>query len=356
MAVTTSLLVAVSLVRAFPRLAFVRPLDLQADHAGHLCVVEQRGTIRRFAEVPDPAAAAPYLDLRDRVTAAENEEGLLGLAFDPDFKRNRAFYVNYTAPHPLRTVISRFHEVNGKGDARTEEVLLTFRQPYENHNGGCLQFGPDGYLYVGTGDGGSGGDPQHNGQNRKVLLGKMLRLDVRRPGRYAIPPDNPYAGNRNGWRPEIWAYGLRNPWRYSFDAQTGLLYCADVGQNRVEEVDIIKRGGNYGWSVMEGSECFQAASCNQKGLELPIAEYHHDAGQSITGGYVYRGPGVPGLQGAYVYADFVSGKVWQLRYAGGKVQARGLLLESHLNISSFGQGSDRELYATAFDGHVYRFR
>jgi glucose/arabinose dehydrogenase len=336
-----SLFVAVAVEHAFPRLKFDRPLDFQADRAGHLYVVEQRGVIRRFPAVADPAAAPVFLDLRDRVTAAGNEEGLLGLALDPDFARNQTLYVNYTAPRPLRTVVSRFR--NGK-----EQVLLTFNQPYANHNGGCLQFGPDGMLYVGTGDGGSGGDPHGNGQNRATLLGKLLRLDVH--GRSLVPPDNPYVGNRHGWRPEIWAYGLRNPWRFSFDLDTGKLWCADVGQDRVEEVDVIRKGGNYGWNTMEGSECFRTQGCNRQGLELPVAEYHHDQGQSITGGYVYRGARVPSLRGAYVYADFVSGKIWQLR------EKPALLVDSHLNISSFGQDANRELYLTAIDGHLYRFK
>jgi glucose/arabinose dehydrogenase len=339
----TAFLLAVAVERAFPQLAFERPLDFQADHAGRNYVVEQGGLIRSFPDRQDAAKTDVFLDLRGRVTTAGNEEGLLGLALAPDFAKSRVCYVNYTAPNPLRTVVSRFRD--GK-----EEVLLSFPQPYANHNGGCLQFGPDGMLYVGTGDGGSAGDPQGNGQRRSSWLGKILRLDVRGGGKYRVPADNPFVGSA---RPEIWALGLRNPWRFSFDRDTGLLYCADVGQDRIEEVDVIARGGNYGWSLMEGNERFKRGST--AGLRAPIATYGHDQGQSITGGYVYRGARVPALRGAYVYADFVSGKVGQLRYAGGKVTSQGLLVDSHLNISSFGQDARRELYLTAFDGHLYRF-
>ena len=216
----------------------------------------------------------------------------------------------------------------------------------------------DGYLYIATGDGGSGGDPQGNGQNRETLLGKILRMDVDSKDsglNYAIPPDNPFTGNTEGYREEIYAYGLRNPWRFSFDPLTNRLWAADVGQDTVEEIDLIEKGGNYGWNIMEGSLCFNPpAGCDPKGLELPVYEYEHPLGDSITGGYVYRGEELPMLQGAYIYGDFVSGLIWGLWYEEGKGNRNFTLAETGLNISSFGIDEDNELYLTAFDGKIYR--
>ena len=346
---------------AFPGILFDRPLDLQnaSDGSGRLFIVEQGGRIYVINN-PSTAEAELFLDISDRVDDSGNEMGLLGLAFHPDFKTNDKFFVNYTTGGS--TVISRFMvdpDNPGIADKTSEEVLLTFSQPYSNHNGGKITFGPDdGYLYIATGDGGSGGDPQGNAQNLKTLLGKILRIDVDRKEsglNYTIPPDNPFVGNREGYRQEIYAYGLRNPWRFSFDLSTNRLWAADVGQDRVEEIDIIEKGKNYGWNIMEGSLCFKPpAGCDQTGLELPVYEYRHPLGESITGGYVYRGDNLPMLQGIYIYGDYVTGIIWGLPYNEGKETQNFILTKTNLNISSFGIDEDSELYFTAFDGKIYR--
>mgnify|MGYP001262301701 CR=1 FL=1 len=244
---------------AFPNLTFARPVDLQhaGDGSDRIFIVEQAGVIRVFANTSSVATADTFLNIQNRVNDSGNEEGLLGLAFHPNFATNGYFYVNYTASNPRRTVVARYRvSANpNRADANSEFVLLTVNQPYENHNGGQLAFGPDGYLYIGMGDGGSGGDPQNNGQDRRGLLGDMLRIDVDNPAgglNYGIPPDNPFVGNTSGYREEIYAYGFRNPWRFSFDFVTGWLWVGDVGQGSREEVDIVEKGLNYGWRIMEG--------------------------------------------------------------------------------------------------------
>lgn len=346
---------------AFPGRSFDRPLDLQhaGDGSGRLFVVEQGGRIYVIGN-SSAADTRLFLDISDRIDDSGNEMGLLGLAFHPAFEDNGSFFVNYTDRN--NTVISRF-TVNpdnpDSADPASEEVLLTFSQPYSNHNGGQLAFGPDdGYLYIATGDGGSGGDPHGNAQNRETLLGKILRIDVdnQDPGlNYAIPLENPFTGNTESYRQEIYAYGLRNPWRFSFDPLTNRLWAADVGQDRIEEIDLIEKGGNYGWNIMEGSLCIKPpAGCDPTGLELPVYEYKHPLGDSITGGYVYRGEELPMLQGAYVYADFVSGLIWGLWYEEGEGNRNFTLAETGLNISSFGIDEDYELYLTTFDGKIYR--
>ncbi|MBI1926737.1 PQQ-dependent sugar dehydrogenase, partial [Candidatus Poribacteria bacterium] len=245
-------------------------------------------------------------------------------------------------------------------DKNSELVVLEIAQPFSNHNGGQIAFGPDGYLYIGMGDGGSGGDPFGNGQNLKTLLGAILRIDVNTTvgnQNYGIPPSNPYVGNPGGFREEIYAYGLRNPWRFSFDPLTHWLWAADVGQNDYEEIDIIQSGENYGWNVMEGLHCFNPRfGCDTKGMELPIWEYDHRSGQSITGGFVYRGNNVPELRGAYIYADFVSGRLWSLRYDGINPVENRELLRTNLSIASFGTDQEDELYICAFDGKIYRLK
>ena len=255
-------------------------------------------------------------------------------------------------------MLSRFRASNGVADARSEQVLLEIAQPFANHKGGQVAFGPDGMLYLGLGDGGSGRDPMGNGQNRNVLLGKLLRLDVSKAAAglaYSIPADNPFAGQANA-RAEIWAYGLRNPWRFSFDAQTGQLWLADVGQDTREEVDIITRGGNYGWSIMEGAQCLSGASCNRSGLTLPVIDYANGEDCSVTGGFVYRGQAIAPLQGAYVYADYCSGKVWALRYDGTKLTQQGLIADAPFFISSFAVDAQGELYVLQHDaaGGVFK--
>ncbi len=338
---------------AYPGVEINDPVEAVSVNAGQgrLYVVDQEGKIFWLPE-DNAANAKPmlFLDISDRV-AAGGEMGLLGLAFHPDFQKNGYFYVNYTTDDPLQTRISRFKApTDGKGqaDPKSETILLTYDQPYRNHNGGKVVFGPDGYLYIAVGDGGSGGDPQNNGQDRTTLLGKILRIDLNTASgnrKYGIPPDNPYASNTKGFREEIYAYGLRNPWRISFDEETGRLWAADVGQNKIEEVDIIVSGGNYGWRIMEASDCFKpSANCDTTGLILPVHEYTHDDGVSITGGFVYRGKAIPELQGKYIYADYASGKVWALSVnEDGKKTANTLLLTTGFPVSAFGEDRNQEL-------------
>lgn len=356
---------------AFPNLTFTRPVDLQhaGDGSNRIFVVEQAGVIRVFNNASSASSAGVFLDIRQKVNDAGNEEGLLGLAFHPGYESNGYFYVNYTAASPRRTVIARYRVSaadSNQADPNSETVLLEYAQPYENHNGGAMAFGPhDGYLYIASGDGGSGGDPQGNGQDRATLLGKILRIDVdtssgMRP--YGIPPDNPFANNTSGYREEIFAYGLRNPWRMSFDAVTGRLWVGDVGQNRREEIDLIINGGNYGWNRMEGNLCYPSGNtnCDMTGLIPPVWDYGRNLGNSITGGYVYRGGSVPQLAGAYVYADFGSGRIWSLHESNGR-WADTLRVSSGLGISSFGVDQNNELYLCVFNfsnpqnGRIYRF-
>ncbi len=344
--------------RVFSNLSFDRPVALifPDDGADRGFVVEQAGRIIVLAGEDD---ARPFLNIRDRVNDRGNEEGLLGLAFDPDFADNGHFYVYYTAGGPRRSVISRFSVSPSDiatADPNSETVILEVEQPYSNHNGGQIVFGTEGFLYAGLGDGGSAGDPKGNGQNTGALLGAILRLDVSTldsTGSYAIPPDNPFA-SIEGARPEIWAYGLRNPWRFTFDRETGDLWAADVGQNAFEEVDLIMPGLNYGWNIMEGDECF-SRSCDTRGLEPPITVYGRDDGCSITGGYVYRGSRLPSLYGAYVYGDFCSGKIWALRYDGSRVTESIELADTRISISSFAEDTDGELYILDLEGEIYRF-
>ena len=324
------------------------------DGSDRLFVVEQPGLIRIVRD--GQTSQEPFLDIRSRVDFG-GEQGLLSMAFHPQYAHNGRFFVNYTARPDGRTVVAEYH-VSQDADIAdpTEKVVIEIAQPFANHNGGQLQFGPDGFLYVGMGDGGSGGDPLGNGQNLNSLLGKLLRIDVDGTEPYAIPQDNPFVG-RSEARGEIYAYGLRNPWRFSFDRCDGRLFLADVGQGRIEEVDWVVKGGNYGWNVMEGSQCYPPNSfCVQGGLELPIHEYRHDAqgGNSITGGYVYRGALYPALAGRYFFADFVSARLWSLtQNAQAQWQSQELLV-APFNISSFGQDEDGELYVLGFDGGVYR--
>ena len=317
------------------------------DGSGRLFVVEQPGRIRIVKQ--GRLLDAPFLDITERVRHA-GEQGLLGLAFHPSYKQNGRFVVNYVRRSDGSTVIAEF-QVSSDPDRSqaTEKPLLVVAQPYPNHKGGMVEFGLDGFLYIGLGDGGSGGDPENRGQNTMEWLGKLLRIDVDRGMPYAIPTDNPFAGG--GGRPEIFAYGLRNPWRFSFDRQTGDLWAADVGQNAWEEIDVVKRGGNYGWRVMEGTHCFLPRDgCARDGLVPPVAEYGHDKGRcSITGGYVYRGSRLPALRGVYLYGDFCSGEIFAL--VEGTQQ---ILLTTGLRIASFGQDQDGELYVVGHGGTIHR--
>lgn len=323
------------------------------DGTGRLFVVEQAGVIRVIRDAR--LLRAPFLDIRRRVIAG-GELGLLSVAFHPRYATNGRFFVNYTADQGrLRTVIAEYRvSLRGADTADpTERVLLEIEQPFRNHNGGLNLFGPDGRLYIGMGDGGSGGDPFNNGQRLDTLLGKLLRLDVDGDAPYRIPPDNPFVG-RGSARPEIWAYGLRNPWRFSFDRGTGQLWLADVGQNAWEEIDLIERGGNYGWNIMEGAHCFTPpADCNTTGLRLPLAEYDRSGGCSVTGGYVYRGRRIPRLVGRYVFGDYCSGRIWVLSETAPGRWVMAPLLESGMSISSFGEDQAGELYVVDHRGSVH---
>lgn len=350
-------------VEAFPKLSFTRPVDLQhpPDNSNRIFVVEQAGIIYGFPNSREASEKKTLLDIREKVDDQGNEEGLLGLAFHPDFKTNGYFYVNYTAANPNRTVISRYKVSSsdaGHADTGSETILLTFEQPYSNHNGGQVSFGPDGYLYIAVGDGGSGGDPHDNGQNRSTLLGTILRIDVNKGENgkaYGIPADNPFVKNNNGYREEIYAYGLRNPWRFSFDTANDRLWTGDVGQNAYEEIDIVEKGGNYGWNTMEGKHCFEPKDdCDRSGLKLPIYEYGRGEGLSVTGGFVYRGPSIKSLQGKYIYADYATRRVWALEHANLNHPVNTQLFEADFNISSFGVDQNNELYLCGFDGKIYR--
>ncbi len=347
------------LENAFPNLSFSRPVDFQSpeDSSNRIFVVEQGGTIKVFPNDENSSNAETFLDVSGNINTEANEQGLLGLAFHPDFSSNGYFYVNYT-PNTGLSVTSRFQVSTAnpdQADPNSELILLEIPQPFTNHNGGQLAFGPDGYLYIASGDGGSGGDPGNNAQNLSNLLGAVLRIDVDGVSNglnYAIPTANPFVGQANT-REEIYAYGFRNPWRMSFDTQTGSLWSGDVGQDEREEINVITAGGNYGWKLFEGTFCF-SGDCNDSGLIEPAFEYNHNGNdQSITGGHVYRGSQTPSLAGKYIYADFIDGRIWALD-ATQNNPGNTLLLNSGLNISSFGVDNDNELYFCAFDGAIYR--
>ncbi|HEX9650295.1 MAG TPA: PQQ-dependent sugar dehydrogenase [Cyclobacteriaceae bacterium] len=350
------------IVEAFPKLLFARPVDFQhaGDGSNRIFVVEQAGLISVFSNDEITEVKNVFLDISNLVDDGGNEEGLLGLAFHPNYAANGFFYVNYTASNPNRTVISRFSvSANANlADPASEMVILEFTQPFSNHNGGQISFGPDGYLYIATGDGGSGGDPQGNGQNLSTLLGKILRIDVNNQSginAYSIPQDNPFANNSSGFREEIYAYGLRNTWRFSFDPVTGWIWAGDVGQNAYEEIDIIEKGGNYGWNIMEGNHCYEPPSnCNETGLKGPVWEYGRSEGISVTGGFVYRGSDFLEFMNSYIYADYGSGKIWALDFSDLNNPVNSVLIASALNISSFGIDQNHELYLCAFDGKIYK--
>lgn len=340
-------------------LLFDRPLyfAVAGDGSGDCYVVEQTGKILVFSDSPDTSEASVFLDLSGIIDAGSNEKGLLGLAFHPDYAQNGYFYVNYTDRH--NTVIARYTRKSAReADPNSPEVLLTFPQPYANHNGGQLAFGPDGYLYIGTGDGGSSGDPDNNAQNPSSLLGKILRIDVDHPSEglpYGIPEDNPYSGNTEGYCEEIYALGLRNPWRFSFD-KDGALWAADVGQNAWEEIDLVENGGNYGWSAMEGTHVYKDnTGVDAAQLIPPIWEYAHgDNNECITGGYVYTGGAIPELTGRYIYGDFASGRIWCLWIDADGAAHNQELLDTGLLIASFGIDEQGEIRIVDLNGKVYR--
>ncbi len=321
---------------------------------GFAYLMTKDGKIRRVSMTDGGATHDVVLDLTFRLTPNQgSEEGLLGLAFPPDFETSRRIYVNFTAGPPRQDTVSRFVMAEtGITNVAAEETLLQIDDPYGNHNGGGMQFGPDGMLYIGFGDGGSGGDPLGNGQNTDALLGKLLRIDVSGDGAYTIPPDNPFASG--GGRGEVWAYGLRNPWRFDFDDADGRLWLADVGQGVWEEVDLVTKGGNYGWNTMEGPVCFKPdTGCNQDGLILPRASYSHDGGAcSVTGGFVYRGASMAELRGWYVYGDYCSKQVWALNTADNSDPVE--LTTSGTSITAFAEDADGELYMLGSSGSPFK--
>jgi len=335
---------------------FDQPVYLTAPAGDpRLFVVEQTGKIRIVSG--GALLPAPFLDISAKISAG-GERGLLSMAFHPNYAQNGYFYVDYTDTQgDTRVERYRVSADANAADPASGQMVLTVAQPYSNHNGGLIKFGPDGYLYVALGDGGSGGDPQGNGQNPAALLGKILRIDVNGAAPYAIPPTNPLVG-QTGKRPEVWITGVRNPWRFSFDRDAGLLYLADVGQNQWEEVHVTPAatgGLNFGWNLMEATHCYGSGSCSQQGLTLPVLEYSHADGCSITGGYVYRGSQVPGVRGHYFYSDYCEGWIRSFRWDGSQaVDRKEWEVGSIGNVTSFGEDAARELYVTSTNGKVYR--
>ena len=372
------------LVNAYPNLKFKRPLWMEQLPDGRTFLLEQRGKVHLLPKNANGKSTALFFDIEKRKPYVKDEEGLLGMAFHPRFASNGKFYAFYSAHKPLRSVVSEFRV--GKGgviDLKTERKLLTIERPFWNHDGGCILFGPDGKLYITHGDGGAREDPHDNGQNLSTLRGTIMRIDVDKAtdGRpYGIPKDNPFV-NRKGARGEIWAYGLRNVWRMSFDRETGDFWAADVGQDYWEEVNLIVKGGNYGWRTREGfheslssksrSKITPSKIKNPEKLLDPVIEYPHSPAQavkskfnkhghglSITGGYVYRGKNIPALRGAYVYGDYKTGTIWAFRQSGGKVTEYGQVVGPNpiRFVASFAEDQAGEQYMLGFEGkgRIYR--
>jgi glucose/arabinose dehydrogenase len=383
----------IELQPVFPKLQVERPMWISEapDGSGRIFVVYQPGKILIVKKGSDGGDAKEFFNIEDRHPYFENEDGLMSIAFHPGFATNGLFYIYYNQKNPadqhsqplnfpFRSVISEF-KVSAtdpdKADMSSERILLEVPQPFSNHKGGELAFGPDGYLYLGLGDGGNGGDPFGSGQSTATLLAKMLRIDVNsratvRDGNrshelpYGIPSDNPFVNEKSA-RHEIYAYGLRNPWRYSFDRQTGDLWVGDVGQDLWEEVDLVTNGGNYGWSVREAAHHFKPGPPGAQYID-PVIEYphrpnlqpqglfpDHSVGLCVIGGYVYRGKKYPALEGVYVYGDYNLGTIWGFRYDrdAHKVTARDTLLDQKKNITSFAEDADGEIYALTQDGQIY---
>ena len=353
----------VALIEAFPDLSFNQPLSMQQapGDPGTWFVAERAGRIVSFANDPTSSSTSVYASLGSRVNSM-GEGGLLGLAFHPDYASNRAVFVSYTGGSPTESRVSVFF-ANSDGltlDENSETVLIRQEEPFSNHNIGYLTFGPgpaspEQYLYVGFGDGGSGGDPNDNGQNPFNFHGAVLRVDVSALTAYSIPPDNPFADGMAG-APEVFAYGFRNPWRFSFDGISGDLWLGDVGQDRFEEINIVGAGGNYGWRCYEGNAEFDISDCPGPSLlEFPAAVYSHpQGGASVTGGYVYRGSAVSGLRGIYIFGDFLTGTIWGLFPESGDNYRMEVLLESGLNVVSFAEDLAGEIYVIDFAGGVYK--
>jgi glucose/arabinose dehydrogenase len=357
---------------AFPDLFFDDAVDLQnaGDGSDRLFVVEKAGRIRVFVNADTVATTKTFLDITSGVATDGLEKGLLGLAFHPDYATNGQFFVFYT---PVSTGVVRIasYEVSAtdpdSADASSEAILLDIPHSRSNHNGGQLAFGPDHFLYVSVGDGGGGGDPDDNGQNRATLPGAILRLDVDSQdlGNYGIPAGNPFEGNLSGYREEIFVFGLRNPWRFSFDPVSGWLWVGDVGQRRFEEINVVESGKNYGWDCREGAHEYgtdpsdpgaPSVVCPSPDMVDPVWEYGRDLGNSVTGGHVYRGTSQPSLAGLYIYADYGSGRVWTLEYDGTAPPVGQEILAAPFLVSSFGVDEAGELYLLQFEesGNIHR--
>lgn len=369
----------------FPEYTFQLPVRMEEapDGSQRFFIVEQDGRIRVLPKPARGAEAKVFLDIADRQPHLSYEQGLLGLAFHPRFKTNGLLYIYYTQHNPWRSVISEFKTAPDdpdRVDLESERILMEVPQPSDVHNGGQISFGPDGMLYIGLGDGGGQNDPFNNGQSVSSVLGAILRIDVNTRSTsgppanqkvlpYGIPADNPFVREPEFWensvRKEIWALGFRNPWRFSWDRQTGELWAGDVGQDKWEEINLVVKGGNYGWCVREGAHHFKPGPKNARYLD-PVIEYPHDpkllaeskfpthgVGACVVGGYVYRGKKYPALRGVYLYADFVAGTIWGMRQRSGKVTAQATLLTQPKNITSFAEDLEGELYALTYDGGVY---
>ena len=331
-------------------------------------IVEQQGIVKVFNNNQNTTQTNTFIDISAQVDDSYYESGLLGMAFHPDFQTNGQVFLSYTGTgSPLTSYISRFTSPDNGAtlDPNSEKVILTVDQDYSNHNGGHIAFGPDGYLYIGLGDGGSAGDPKQRAQDTTHLLGSMLRIDVDSTSPYAIPPDNPFAGNalcNNGVGiadcPEIFAWGLRNPWRWSFDRNNGDLWLGDVGQSAWEEINVIQKGSNYGWNIWEADSCYTpSANCSDAGLTAPVAKYGRDLGYSVTGGYIYRGISISALQGHYVFGDFGTGRIWALDEDNTGIYTLVQLLDTNHHISSFAEGHNGEIYFLNYNGgDIYQLK
>lgn len=347
----------INLERAFEALSFNQPLALKQAPGSdsHWYALEQAGRIWRFENREDVTERTTFIDYRDEVIDG-GERGMLGFAFHPQWPATTKVYVSYTANinGALNSIVSEFTANAGLEslDPTSERRILEVRQPFSNHNGGQIEFGPDGYLYISLGDGGSGGDPEGNGQNIETLLGSILRIDVNSGQPYANPTDNPFVGAQTG-RPEIFAWGLRNVWRFSFDRETGRLWAGDVGQNAHEEISIIERGGNYGWNVKEGFECFGTNPCPGNFVD-PVIDYPHSEGRSVTGGYVYRGTEIPELVGSYIFGDYVSGRIWKIVYDANGSAGKEEIFGTGFNLSSFAEANNGELFVLNYGGSIHR--
>ncbi len=359
----------VNFVPVHTSLVFDEPVQVLFDGTNDdiFYVVEKKGVVRRVSTNKNEKEKQTFLEIKDRVGVTNDEEGLLSLAFHPNYSKNGELYVWYSAQHPKRSVLSRFTKNDDKDmvDPSSEKIILEVREPWGNHNGGTVLFGPDGFLYVGIGDGGAANDPHKNGQNTNTLLGSIIRIDVDKKTKkedYSIPKDNPLVGT-DGVREELWAWGLRNPWRMSFDRKTGELWVGDVGQNAWEEIDIVKKGGNYGWNFREGKHLFSKKEKNSDELVDPVFEYGRRSGGSITGGHVYRGSEIPELVGSYIFADYLSKMVWILVQDEDDETvflSKRIAKKTPVAIASFGETPGGEILVCGFPnpysskGKIYR--